>query len=66
MLPPSVQKKHWPLEDPAKATGSEDEIMAKFCATRDDTRGRVEGLIGNIKRLVRGDENTSPREQSKL
>jgi arsenate reductase len=60
VLPPGVQKKHWPLEDPAKATGTEDEILAKFRATRDDIRGRVEGLIGNIKRLARGDVNTSP------
>ena len=55
VLPPGVQKKHWPLEDPAKATGTEDEIMAKFRATRDEVRARVEGLIGGIKMPARRD-----------
>jgi arsenate reductase len=54
VLPPGVQKKHWPLEDPAKATGTEDEIMAKFRATRDEVRIRIESLIGDIKRSARG------------
>jgi arsenate reductase len=55
VLPPGVQKKHWPLEDPAKATGTEDEIMAKFRATRDEVRSRVEGLIGELKMMARSD-----------
>jgi arsenate reductase len=55
VLPPGVQKKHWPLEDPAKATGTEDEIMAKFRATRDEIKSRVEGLIGGLKMLARSD-----------
>lgn len=55
LLPPGVQKKHWPLEDPAKATGSETEIMAKFRATRDDIRKRVEDLIGAVKIAARTD-----------
>ena len=53
VLPPGVRKKHWPLEDPAKATGTEDEIMAKFRATRDEVRSRVEGLIGGLKMMAR-------------
>jgi arsenate reductase (thioredoxin) len=55
VLPPGVQKKHWPLEDPAKATGTEDEIMAKFRATRDEVKSRVEELIGGLKMAVRSD-----------
>ena len=55
VLPPGVQKKHWPLEDPAKATGTEDEIMTKFRATRDEVRARVEGLIGELKMPARRD-----------
>ena len=54
-LPPGVQKKHWPLEDPAKATGTEDEIMAKFRATRDEVRNRVEDLIGGLKIMAHSD-----------
>ncbi len=49
VLPPGVRKEHWPLEDPAKATGTEDEIMAKFRATRDEVKSRVENLIGGLK-----------------
>jgi arsenate reductase len=44
-LPSGVRKFHWPLEDPAKATGSEEEIMAVFRASRDDIRDRVRMLL---------------------
>jgi arsenate reductase len=55
VLPAGVQKQHWPLEDPAKATGTDDEIMAKFRATRDEVKSRVEDLIGEMKMLARRD-----------
>ena len=45
VVPPGIQKVHWPLTDPAKATGSEEEIMAQFRATRDEVRRRVADLI---------------------
>ena len=48
VLPPGVQKKHWPLQDPAKATGTEDEIMRQFRATRDEVKSRVENLIAKL------------------
>jgi arsenate reductase (thioredoxin) len=41
---------HWPLEDLAKATGTEEEIMAKFRATRDDVSTRVEALLDALRR----------------
>ena len=44
-LPQGVTKLHWPLEDPAKASGAEDEIMAAFRATRDDVEARVRRLL---------------------
>ena len=46
-LPEGVTKVHWPLEDPAKATGTEDEIMAAFRATRDEVEVRVRGLLAD-------------------
>jgi arsenate reductase len=55
VLPAGVQKKHWPLEDPAKASGAEEQIMAKFRATRDEVKSRVEGLLGGLKVLARSD-----------
>lgn len=48
VLPPGTRKEHWPLEDPAKATGTEQEIMAAFRATRDEVRARVEALIAGM------------------
>jgi len=44
-LPPSVRKVHWPLQDPARANGSEEEIMAAFRATRDEVERRVRSLV---------------------
>lgn len=46
-LPQGAIKLHWPLEDPAKATGSEDEIMAAFRTTRDDIEARVRRLLAD-------------------
>lgn len=48
VLPPEIKKIHWPLSDPAKATGSEDEILAQFRATRDEVRRRVAELIASL------------------
>lgn len=45
VLPVGTRKIHWPLRDPAKATGTEDEIMAQFRETRDDVRSRVTALL---------------------
>jgi arsenate reductase len=47
-LPPGTRKIHWPLKDPAKATGSEEEIMAQFRLTRDEVRSRVTDLLSTI------------------
>jgi arsenate reductase len=49
-LPAGVTKIHWPLSDPAKATGTEDKIMAVFRAARDEVRGRVSALLDEIRR----------------
>jgi len=47
-LPAGIRKIHWPLEDPARATGSEAEITAVFRASRDDIRQRVTALIETL------------------
>jgi len=44
-VPAAKQKFHWPLDDPAKATGSEEEIMNVFSASRDEIRDRVQALL---------------------
>ena len=45
VLPPGKLKIHWPLSDPAKATGTEDDIMRQFRATREEVKNRVLGLL---------------------
>jgi len=47
-VPPRVRKIHWPLTDPAKATGTEEEIMARFRATREEVRTRVIHLLDDL------------------
>jgi arsenate reductase len=47
-LPPGVQKHHWPLADPAKAAGTEEEIMSRFRETRDEVRRRVVALLAEL------------------
>lgn len=48
LLPAGVKRVHWPLADPAKATGTEEEIMSKFKETRDEVRERVQNLLASI------------------
>ena len=45
VLPPGAKKIHWPLDDPAKARGSEEEITAAFRTTRKEVKRRVESLL---------------------
>jgi len=49
VLPPGTHKEHWPLSDPAKAEGTEQEIMEQFRATRDGIRLRVAELIKRLE-----------------
>jgi arsenate reductase len=53
VLPAGTRKIHWPLNDPAKATGTEDEIMAQFRETRDEVESRVRALV---EELTQGNE----------
>jgi arsenate reductase len=45
VLPAGVRKLHWPLTDPAKASGTEEEIMAEFRRVRDEVNQRVRALL---------------------
>jgi len=50
-LPAGTRKIHWPLPDPARATGSEEEIMQQFRSTRDEIRDRVEDFIDSLEEV---------------
>ncbi|MCC3373065.1 arsenate reductase (thioredoxin) [Cohnella sp. REN36] len=45
IMNPNVIKWHWGFEDPAKATGTEEEIMAQFHAVRDAIKARIEQFV---------------------
>lgn len=45
VLPPGTRKIHWPIPDPAKASGTEAQIMAEFRRIRDDIRQHVAKLL---------------------
>lgn len=48
VLPAGKKKIHWPLSDPAKARGTEAQIMAQFRATRDEVSERVIDLLAEL------------------
>ena len=49
VLPANTSKEHWPLSDPAKATGSEEEIMTVFRTSREDIKQRVADFLQRLK-----------------
>lgn len=49
MTPPSVKKLHWPLPDPAQATGTEAEKMVVFRQVRDQIKELVIDLASSLK-----------------
>jgi arsenate reductase len=49
VLPPHLAKRHWPLDDPALASGTDDEIAQVFRACRDDIRERVTTLLDEVR-----------------
>ncbi|PCI42847.1 MAG: arsenate reductase (thioredoxin) [Proteobacteria bacterium] len=36
------KREHWPFDDPAKASGTEEEVMRAFARVRDQIRCRIE------------------------
>ena len=47
-LPPNTQKQHWLLEDPAKATGEEEKVHAKFLKVRNEVKNLTRTLLENL------------------
>ncbi|MCY9694196.1 arsenate reductase (thioredoxin) [Paenibacillus alginolyticus] len=41
----NVTKWHWGFDDPAKATGTDDEIMHQFRTVRDSIKSRIEQFV---------------------
>ena len=45
MTPPDIKRIHWPIDDPAGATGNEEAIMAEFRKARDEIRKKIEDFM---------------------
>ena len=45
MTPPGVRREHWGFEDPAKATGTEEEKWAVFQQVRDAIGARIQQFV---------------------
>ena len=48
IFPGQAEKHHWPFDDPAKATGSEEEIRAVFRRVRDEIRVKFGAYAAEI------------------
>ena len=44
-LPVRCRKEHWPFDDPAKAEGSEDQVLVEFRSVRDQIKQRIEQFV---------------------
>lgn len=51
IFPGAVKRLHWPLEDPAAATGSEEERLAVFRRVRNEIAGRMEAFVRDSSAL---------------
>jgi arsenate reductase (thioredoxin) len=49
MTPPHVKREHWGFEDPAKATGTEEEKWAVFQRVRDQIEERIKRFADESK-----------------
>lgn len=49
LTPPQIKRLHWSLKDPAKATGTEKEVMNEFRRVRDEIEKRVKNFIEEVQ-----------------
>jgi arsenate reductase len=48
VFPGNVKRIHWSFDDPAEATGSEEEKLAVFRRVRDEIKGKLENFTSSI------------------
>lgn len=48
LLPPGVRRLHWPLEDPAQARGTPEELREIFRRSRDEIETLVRRLLDEL------------------
>lgn len=47
--PPEIKLIHWPLDDPARAVGSEEGILTEFRRVRDEIKERITNFIKDVE-----------------
>jgi len=50
VFPGPAIRTHWSIPDPAKARGTDDEVMAVYRATYGDLRGRIAAFLATLDR----------------
>ncbi|MFL2546093.1 MAG: arsenate reductase (thioredoxin) [Candidatus Rariloculaceae bacterium] len=48
LLSANTRKEHWPLSDPARASGTEEDILSVFRESRDEIGVRVDELLRRL------------------
>ena len=48
---PHVNRLHWPIPDPAKATGTQEEVVSVFGAVRDDIARWVSDVLAAVVKV---------------
>lgn len=48
ITPSHVRRLHWPFDDPAKATGSQEEVMREFRRVRDQIQKRIAEFMDGV------------------
>jgi arsenate reductase len=47
--PPEIKRLHWSIKDPAKAQGTEEEVLDEFRKARDEIEQRVKNLVMEVR-----------------
>jgi arsenate reductase len=48
IFPGPAVRTHWSIPDPARATGTDDEVLAVYRGTLADLRGRIAGFLATL------------------
>ncbi len=46
--PPQIKREHWPIDDPVKALGTEEDVMDEFRKARDEIKARIVNLVKEL------------------
>jgi arsenate reductase len=48
IFPGETKRLHWPFDDPAAATGTDEELLAEFRRIRDEIKAQVETWLESV------------------